>query len=87
MNFAILNLMKGTILVTDNLFIFPEHEAKLREAGYEIERLDKPEATEEELIEAVKGKVGYILGGIWIHFGYRSSKTPIKSTSQSLGVP
>ena len=56
--------MKGTILVTDNLFIFPEHEAKLREAGYEIERLDKPEATEEELIEAVKGKVGYILGGI-----------------------
>ena len=35
----------------------------LTDAGYEIERLDKPEATEEELIEAVKGKVGYILGG------------------------
>jgi len=56
--------MKGKILVTDSLFIFTEHEKKLREAGYEIERLNKPEATEEELVEAIKGKVGYILGGI-----------------------
>lgn len=56
--------MKGTILITDSLFIFPEHEKQIRDAGYEIERLDKPEATEEELIEAVKGKVGYILAGI-----------------------
>lgn len=56
--------MKGKILVTDSLFIFPEHEALLADAGYEIERLDKPEATEAELIQAVKGKVGYILGGI-----------------------
>jgi glyoxylate reductase len=56
--------MKGTILVTDSLFIFPEHEEKIRAAGYEIERLDTPEATEEELVERVKGKVGYILGGI-----------------------
>lgn len=51
------------ILVTDTLFIFPEHEARLRDAGFEIERLPKPDATGEELIEAVKGKVGYILGG------------------------
>lgn len=56
--------MKGKILVTDSLFIFKEHEEALRNAGYEIERLDKPEATEEELVAAVKGKVGYILGGI-----------------------
>ncbi len=56
--------MKGTILVTDSLFIFPEHEEQLRNVGYEIERLDKPNATEEELVQAVKGKVGYILGGI-----------------------
>lgn len=55
--------MKPKILITDSLFIFPEHEKMLTDAGYEIERLDKPEATEEELIEAVKGKVGYILGG------------------------
>lgn len=53
-----------SILVTDSLFIFDEHIAKLREAGYEVVRLDKPEATEEELCEAVKGKAGYILGGI-----------------------
>lgn len=52
------------ILITDSLFIFPEHEQQLRDAGYDIVRLDKPEATEEELITAVKGKVGYILGGI-----------------------
>ena len=52
------------ILITDSLFIFPEHEKMLTDAGYEIERLDKPEATEDELIAAVKGKAGYILGGI-----------------------
>ncbi len=32
-------------------------------AGLEVERLDKPQATEKELCGAVKGKVGYILGG------------------------
>ena len=52
------------ILITDSLFIFPEHEKRLRDAGFEITRLDKPKATEEELIEAVKGKHGYILGGV-----------------------
>lgn len=53
-----------SILITDSLFIFPEHEQKLREAGFELTRLDKPEATEAELIEAVRGKHGYILGGV-----------------------
>lgn len=52
------------ILITDSLFIFPEHEAQLQAAGFTITRLDKPEATETELIEAVKDKDGYILGGI-----------------------
>lgn len=56
--------MKGKILVTDSLFIYKEHEEILKEAGYEVERLDKPNASEEELVSAVKGKVGYILGGI-----------------------
>jgi phosphoglycerate dehydrogenase-like enzyme len=56
--------MKGTILITDSLFIHKQHEEKIRAAGYEIERLDKPQATEEELVGAVKGKIGYILGGI-----------------------
>ncbi len=56
--------MKGKILITDSLFIFPEHEKVLADAGYEVERLNKLCATEDELMEAVKGKVGYILGGI-----------------------
>jgi D-3-phosphoglycerate dehydrogenase len=52
------------ILITDSLFIFPEHEKMLTDAGFEIERLDTPTATEEQLIEHIKGKAGYILGGI-----------------------
>jgi D-3-phosphoglycerate dehydrogenase len=56
--------MNKKILVTDSLFIFDEHVKKLEAAGYEVERLDKPQASEEELCEAIKGKAGYILGGI-----------------------
>ena len=33
--------MKGKILITDSLFIFAEHEQRLVNQGYEIERLDK----------------------------------------------
>ncbi len=56
--------MKGKILVTDTLFITEEHVKQIEAAGYEVERLEKANATEGELIEALKGKVGYILGGI-----------------------
>ena len=52
------------ILVTDSLFILDEHVKRLKEAGYEVERLDKPDATEDELLEALQDKVGYICGGI-----------------------
>lgn len=52
------------ILITNSLFILPEHEQKLTDAGFSFTRLDKPKATEAELIEALKGKQGYILGGI-----------------------
>jgi len=52
------------ILVTDTLFIHDQHMARLHDAGYEVERLNKVQASESELIQAVKGKVGYILGGI-----------------------
>jgi gluconate 2-dehydrogenase len=55
---------KKKVLVTDSLFIFQEHVDKLEAANCVIERLDKPAASEEELIEAIKGKHGYILGGI-----------------------
>lgn len=56
--------MSKKILVTDSLFVFDEHVKQLEGAGYEVERLDKPNATDDELIEALQGKVGYILGGI-----------------------
>lgn len=56
--------VKGKVLVTDSLFIFDEHVEQLNSAGYEVERLDKTVATEEELKEAIKGKVGYLLGGL-----------------------
>lgn len=56
--------MSNKILVTDSLFIFDEHVKQLEAAGYEVERLDKPQATEDELCTALKGKVGYILGGV-----------------------
>lgn len=56
--------MSKRILITDSLFIYPEHEQQLEGLGYIVERLDKPQASEEELCEAIKGKHGYILGGI-----------------------
>ncbi len=56
--------MNGTILVTDSLFIDVNQIKQLEAAGYEVERLDKPNASEEELCEAIKGKIGYILGGV-----------------------
>lgn len=56
--------MKGTILVTDTLFILDEHVRRLNDAGYEVERVEKPDMSENEIIDAIKGKVGYILGGI-----------------------
>lgn len=52
------------ILITDTLFFFKEHEQMLKEAGYEVERLEKPDASEEELAKALKDKVGYLLGGV-----------------------
>jgi D-3-phosphoglycerate dehydrogenase len=56
--------MKGKVLITDSLFIGDEHIKQIEDAGYETERLDKTNASEDELIEALKGKVGYVLGGI-----------------------
>jgi len=52
------------ILVTDSLFIFDKHVQQLKDAGYEVVRLDKPDASEKELITAIKGVNGYILGGV-----------------------
>lgn len=57
-------MSKGRVLITDSLFIFKEHEKLITDAGFEIERLDKPEPSEAELVKAIRGKSGYILGGI-----------------------
>lgn len=56
--------MKGKVLVTDTLFISDEHVKQIEDAGYEVQRLPKANASEGELIEALQGKIGYILGGI-----------------------
>ena len=56
--------MTKKILITDSLFMHDKHVNRLENAGYEVVRLDKPDASEEELIEAVKGVSGYILGGV-----------------------
>ncbi|MCH2188282.1 NAD(P)-binding domain-containing protein [Candidatus Gracilibacteria bacterium] len=52
------------ILITDSLFVFPEHEEKLKQHGILVHRLNKLCASEQEIIENLKGKDGYILGGI-----------------------
>ncbi|MEO8104818.1 MAG: NAD(P)-dependent oxidoreductase [Candidatus Saccharibacteria bacterium] len=56
--------MAKLLLITDNFFISPAHVQKLVEAGYDVKRLDKAAATEEELIEALNGVSVYIIGGI-----------------------
>lgn len=52
-----------TILVTDTLFISPRAESKLTAAGFKVDRIKKAHVTEAELIKAIKGKAGYIIGG------------------------
>jgi phosphoglycerate dehydrogenase-like enzyme len=52
------------ILVTDDLFIQQVHVKRLQAAGFVVERLNKAVASEAELIKALQGKVGYILGGV-----------------------
>lgn len=56
--------MSNNILITDSLFILPEHEARLKEAGFNLTRFNKAKASEGELCQAVQDKVGYILGGV-----------------------
>ena len=57
--------MSKKILITDELFILPDHEMALRQAGFtELLRLKEVMASEETLCEAIKGAAGYILGGI-----------------------
>lgn len=51
------------ILITDTLFVFKQHEDRLKAAGFEIIRNPNPKLTEDELIEALKDIDGYIVGG------------------------
>jgi phosphoglycerate dehydrogenase-like enzyme len=52
------------VLVTDSLFVGPAEVTDLQAAGLKVTRLNKVMASEEELKEAIRGKRGYILGGI-----------------------
>ncbi|MEJ0062110.1 MAG: NAD(P)-dependent oxidoreductase [Alphaproteobacteria bacterium] len=56
--------MPRKILITDSLFVFDEHVAQMKAAGFDPTRLDKVKATEAELVEAISGCEGYILGGV-----------------------
>lgn len=52
------------LLITDSFFISDKNIRDLEAAGYEVTRLDKPAATEAELIEALRDVSVYIIGGI-----------------------
>ena len=56
--------MTKKMLITDTFFISQQHQRQLEDAGYEVSRLEKLAATEDELIEALKGVSVYIIGGI-----------------------
>lgn len=47
-------MSKGRVLITDTLFIADEHVKQIEDAGYEVQRLDKTNATEDELIQALQ---------------------------------
>lgn len=52
------------VLVTGGTFIKERHEKLFKENGIEIVRLNELKATEQQLIQGLKDKDGYILGGI-----------------------
>lgn len=56
--------MTNKLLITDTFFISDNHVKQLIDAGYEVTRLEKSAADEDELIEALKGVSVYIIGGI-----------------------
>lgn len=56
--------MTKKLLITDTFFISDRHEQRLRDAGYEVSRLNESSASEDQLIEALRGVSVYILGGI-----------------------
>jgi phosphoglycerate dehydrogenase-like enzyme len=56
--------MNKKLLITDSFFITDKNVEDLVAAGYEVTRVDIPQATEAELVDAIKGISVYILGGI-----------------------
>jgi phosphoglycerate dehydrogenase-like enzyme len=56
--------MTKKLLVTDSYFVTGQHISELQDAGYEVTHLDVPSATEQQLVDAIKGVSVYILGGI-----------------------
>lgn len=55
--------MSNGVLVTDTTHIFDDQVRKLQELGLSVERLEEGQASESDLIAALQGKIGYIVGG------------------------
>jgi phosphoglycerate dehydrogenase-like enzyme len=55
--------MNKKLLITGSFFVFESNVTRLKEAGYEVIRLEQPSATQDELIEALRGVSVYIIGG------------------------
>jgi phosphoglycerate dehydrogenase-like enzyme len=56
--------MTKKLLITDSFFVFDDNVKALEAAGYEVIRLDEPKATEQQMVEAIKGTSVYIIGGV-----------------------
>lgn len=56
--------MTKQLLITDSFFISDNNVKALIDSGYEVKRLNKAAATEDELIDALKGVAVYIIGGL-----------------------
>lgn len=51
------------LLITDSFFMSQKYVDQLTDAGYVVVRLEKAAATEDELVEALRGVSVYIIGG------------------------
>jgi D-3-phosphoglycerate dehydrogenase / 2-oxoglutarate reductase len=57
-------MSKPSILVTGGKFVTPEHIQRMRDAGYSVRRIKKIPASQGWLRDALRGKVGYVWGGM-----------------------
>jgi phosphoglycerate dehydrogenase-like enzyme len=56
--------MRGAVLVTGERILAEAHIARFEQAGLTVHRLQKPNGTDDELIEALRGKRAYVCAGM-----------------------